>query len=76
MIEIETEYGNNMYQINKTPTDIEATNLCLIEDIINYLLDTSYSISNFLEIYPMASRFFYEKKFHLEYVQQTCKLII
>jgi len=57
-----------MYQINKTFTNTEETNLSLIEDIINYLLDMSFSISNFLEIYPMASKFFYQEKLHLQYV--------
>jgi len=57
-----------MYQVNEISTKIEETNLCLIEDIINYLLDMSYSISNFLEIYPMASKFFFQEKLHLEYV--------
>ncbi|XP_025207178.1 activating signal cointegrator 1 complex subunit 2-like [Melanaphis sacchari] len=53
-------------QRNKTSTNIEETNLCMIEDDINFLLDTSYSISNFLEIYPMASIFFYQDKLHLK----------
>lgn len=61
-------YGNLMCQINKTSTDIEESDLCLIEDIINYLLDTSCTITNFLEIYPIASKHFYQEKFHLEYV--------
>jgi len=65
-----------MYQIYKTSTNTEETNFCLIEDIINYLLDMSYSISNFLEIYPMASRIFYQEKLHLEYVFQDFNLII
>jgi len=60
--------GNLMYQINETSTDIEERNLCLVEDNINYLLDISYNITNFLEIYPMASRHFYQEKFHIEYV--------
>jgi len=54
--------------MNKTSTDIEETNLCMIEDIINFLLDTSYSISNFLEIYPLASSFFHQEKLHIKYV--------
>ncbi|CAI6353516.1 unnamed protein product [Macrosiphum euphorbiae] len=65
-IEIEMGYGNLMCQINETSTDIGERNLCLIEDNINYLLDISYNITNFLEIYPMASRNFYEEKFHIE----------
>ncbi|KAL4136098.1 hypothetical protein QTP88_007665 [Uroleucon formosanum] len=65
-IEVDMGYDNLMCQINKTSTDIEESNLCLTEDIINYLLDTSCTITNFLEIYPMASRHFYQEKFHLE----------
>lgn len=38
----------------------------MIEDIINFLLDTAYSISNFLEIYPMASNIFYQEKLYLK----------
>ncbi|XP_001944181.1 activating signal cointegrator 1 complex subunit 2 isoform X1 [Acyrthosiphon pisum] len=65
-IELEIDYGNHIAQSNKTSTEIEETNLCMIEDIINFLLDTSYSISNFLEIYPLASIFFYQEKLHLK----------
>lgn len=38
----------------------------MIEDIIHFLLDTSYSISNFLDIYPMASSIFYQEKLHIK----------
>ncbi|XP_060841960.1 activating signal cointegrator 1 complex subunit 2-like [Rhopalosiphum padi] len=65
-IELDIEYGNHRYQSNETSTDIEEINLCMIEDIVNFLLDTSYSISNFLEIYPIASSFFYQEKLHLK----------
>ncbi|XP_026820117.1 activating signal cointegrator 1 complex subunit 2-like [Rhopalosiphum maidis] len=66
-IKLDIEYDNDkMCQRNETSTDVEEIYLCMFEDIINFLLDTSCSISNFLEIYPEAAIFFYQEKLHLK----------
>ncbi|XP_050522680.1 activating signal cointegrator 1 complex subunit 2 isoform X2 [Daktulosphaira vitifoliae] len=42
----------------------DKDNLMIIDDIIDFLLDISYSINSFIEIYPISSTLFYKEKFY------------
>lgn len=55
---------NDLYERNRTSVEIKETNLVTIEYFINFILNTFYSISNFLEVYPIANSVYYHKKLH------------
>lgn len=65
---MDLEYDNRPFQneTDKSSSTIDEGNFIMVEDIINFLLDTSYSITNFLEIYPTASTILYQEKLHLK----------
>lgn len=67
-IELDLECDNRLYRGHRTAAEIEETNIIMIEDIINFLLDTSYSIFNFLDVYPIANSVFYQERLHFMYV--------
>ncbi|XP_050424873.1 activating signal cointegrator 1 complex subunit 2 isoform X2 [Adelges cooleyi] len=66
-IELDLAFDNrpNQNQTGKSSTAMNKANLIIIQDIVDFLLDISYSITGFLEIYPIASNIFYKEKFHL-----------